>query len=199
MKRELVLFGRHINMATQARRRRLVGLVYAGFAALMVGGFYIDRWRLWGPFMIIFSGSFIARLVFGGFGAGGKGMIKPFLGNEVRARYNRNPTSPWSRVARMTIPDISNDRESCSDEREVSRRDNAHEVAYRRLGMVVIATFLVAYFKNTGSAVLLKSGINLPTAFFDQLIYGLLIASYILAITLPQAILLWTEPDMDSE
>jgi hypothetical protein len=35
--------------------------------------------------------------------------------------------------------------------------------------------------------------------FFDKLVYGLLIASFILFLTLPQAILLWTEPDMEAE
>jgi hypothetical protein len=34
-------------------------------------------------------------------------------------------------------------------------------------------------------------------AFFDQLPYELLVAAAILYYTLPQAILLWTEPDME--
>jgi hypothetical protein len=33
----------------------------------------------------------------------------------------------------------------------------------------------------------------------DMLLYGLVTASVIVAITLPQAILLWTEPDMEPE
>ena len=124
-------------------------------------------------------------------------MVKPFLGNEVRTQYNKDLNSRWSRRTRKAIPNIGNEREFCSDEREVHRRNAAHEVAYRRLGTVVITTFLVAYFKNARSALLLVWGMALPTAFFDQLIYGLLIASFILVITLPQAILLWTEPDIE--
>jgi hypothetical protein len=77
------------------------------------------------------------------------------------------------------------------------RRDGAHEVAYRRLGMVVITAFLVAYFKNAALPLLLKDGTVLPSVFFDQLIYGLLIVAFILFLSLPQAILLWTEPDME--
>jgi hypothetical protein len=36
-------------------------------------------------------------------------------------------------------------------------------------------------------------------AFVDRLPFGLLIAAGILYYTLPQAILLWTEPDMEGE
>jgi len=199
MKSELVLFGQHINMASQARRRRLVTIVYGIFAALMVAGWFLDRWGLWGSTLIIFSSSYIAKLVFGGYGAHGKGLIKPFLGNEARARYVKDPNSQWSLLARRTIPQIANEREFCSDEREVHRRDSAHEAAYRRLGMVIILTFMVAYFKNSAFPLLLKLGILVSASFFDGSIYGMLIASFILFLSLPQAILLWTEPDMEAE
>ena len=65
--------------------------------------------------------------------------------------------------------------------------------------MVVIVTFLVAYLEHSGSRLLAKIGVILPIACFDQLIYGLLICLFILFLTLPQAILLWTEPDMEEE
>jgi len=42
-------------------------------------------------------------------------------------------------------------------------------------------------------------GIKLSAEVLDQIIYGLLIASVVLLITLPQAILLWTEPDIEEE
>jgi hypothetical protein len=199
MKTELVLFGRHIDMAAQVRRRRLVVIVYGIFAALMASGWFLDHWGLLGSILIIFSAPSISRLVFGGYGAAGKGLIKPFLGNEVRARYIGDPNSRWSRLARLTIPQVTDKREFCSDEREVRRRDGAHEVAYRRLGMVVISTFLVAYLKNVGLPLLSKQGIPIPDSFVDKLIYGMLITSFILFLSLPQAILLWTEPDMEGE
>jgi energy-coupling factor transporter transmembrane protein EcfT len=65
--------------------------------------------------------------------------------------------------------------------------------------MAVIFTFMVAYYKN---AVLPNHGgweISFPVVFLDQLIYGLLIALFILLLTLPQATLLWTEPDIEQE
>ena len=33
----------------------------------------------------------------------------------------------------------------------------------------------------------------------DVMLYGLVLAAIVVAITLPQAILLWTEPDMEAE
>jgi hypothetical protein len=199
MKTELVLLGRHINMASQARRRQLVVVVYSGFAVLMLAGWLIDRWRLWGATLIIFLAPNVSRMVFGGYGTQVKGLLKPFLGNEIRTRYARNPDSPWSRLCRLTIPQVADGHEFCSDERELRRRDSAHEAAYRRLGMVAIFTFLIAYLKNASAPVLKEVGVALPAAFFDLLIYGLLIAAFILFITLPQAILLWTEPDMEEQ
>jgi hypothetical protein len=198
MRTKLVFLGLHIDLASQIRRRWLVALLYAGFAALMVAGWFLDHWRVWGAGLTLFAASYVARLVLGGFGPGGTGVIKPFLGNEVRARYISSPESRWSRLARRTIPQITEEREFCSDERELSRRDSAHEVAYRRLGMLIIVTLLVAYFKNAALPLLRGSGITLPSAFFDQSIYGLLLASFILFLTLPQSILLWTEPDMET-
>jgi hypothetical protein len=43
MKSELVLFGRHIDMALRARRRRLVLAVFGIFAALMAAGWFLDH------------------------------------------------------------------------------------------------------------------------------------------------------------
>jgi len=163
----------------------------------MAAGWFLDRWQIVSSTLILFSASYVSRLVLGGYGTEGRGMVKPFLGNEVRARYTKNPNSYWSRLCRLTIPNVADEREFCSDEREMRRRDGAHEVAYRRLGMVVITAFLVAYFKNAALPLLLKDGTVLPSVFFDQLIYGLLIVAFILFLSLPQAILLWTEPDME--
>jgi hypothetical protein len=197
MKTDFVLFGKRFNMASQSRRRRLVALVYAGFAVLIAAGWSLDRWRLWGAMLIILPAPYVARNVFGGFGPGDKGIIKPFLGNEVRARYLANPGSRWSRMALQTIPKIADPHEFSSDEREIHGRNTAHEVAYRRLGMVAIFTLSIAFLKNGTASILQRIGAPLSNAFFDQVIYGLLFVTFILTLTLPQAILLWTEPDME--
>jgi hypothetical protein len=90
------------------------------------------------------------------------------------------------------------------DEREIHRRDHAHYVAYRSLLYCFLASFflygvvllplLASHFKGPDPSTPL-----LPLAlrqFLTQLQRFLLVAVCIVFITLPQAILLWTEPDM---
>ncbi len=197
MKTELVLFGRHFDMALQARRRRLVVLVYAVYGAVMGAGWFIDHWHAIGSGLTIFVLSYVSRAVLGGYGAEGKGMIKPFLGNAVRERYVKDLGPWWSRLTRLTIPKINDEREFVSDEREMRRRDGAHEVAYRGLGVVVIFTFMIAFFMNAAPPILQDLGTTVPTEFFSHLIYALLIVEFILFLSLPQSILLWTEPDVE--
>jgi hypothetical protein len=84
-----------------------------------------------------------------------------------------------------------------SDERERNRREHAHYVAYRYLGYVLILALFAAYFRSPNPITpVLNPAIQ---AFLFQLTYGLLMADGILYFTLPQAILLWTEPDMEQE
>jgi hypothetical protein len=199
MKADFVLLGRHFNMAPRINRRRLVTLIYAAFAALMAAGWFLDHWHVWGLALIVMPASYVGRLVLGGYGVAGKGMVKPFLGNEVRARYIENRSSSWSRMAKSNIPNLADDRQFCSDEREVGLRDKAHQAAYRYLGAIVIITLMIACLKYAAMPALQEYGIDLSPAFLDQIIYGLLIASAIMLITLPQSILLWTEPDIDEE
>src|ERR1017187_3262958 len=58
MKTEVVLLGMHINIASQARRRRLVVLIYAGFAALGTAWFFVSGH---------FGGMFLGWLILFGF------------------------------------------------------------------------------------------------------------------------------------
>ena len=90
---------------------------------------------------------------------------------------------------------LVDDTRERGDEREVCRRDHEHFVAYRSLAPVLIAALFAAYFRGPNPITSL-----LPSAlrdFFTQLPYVLLMAAGILYITLPRAILLWTEPDME--
>jgi hypothetical protein len=80
------------------------------------------------------------------------------------------------------------------DERELIRRYRAHYVTYEYLDLAFLPALTAAIFKANPH--------NMPTnpalhILFDQLPYGLLVAACILYYTLPQAILLWTEPDME--
>ncbi len=76
---------------------------------------------------------------------------------------------------------IGGDMRARGDEREMYRRDHAHYVAYYALlyGFVAASLYGVGFHKR------------LPDF--------LLVAFCVLFPTLPQAILLWTEPDMEVE
>jgi len=80
------------------------------------------------------------------------------------------------------------------DEREVNRRYRANYVAYTYLDFAFLPAFMAAVWKASPHNMALIPGLHI---FFDQLPYALLIAGWVLYYTFPQAILLWTEPDME--
>jgi hypothetical protein len=83
------------------------------------------------------------------------------------------------------------------DERELHRREHAHYVAYRYLGNVLVLALFAAYFRGPNPFTpALNPALRM---FLYHLPYVLLMADDILYVTLPQAILLWTEPDMELE
>jgi len=81
------------------------------------------------------------------------------------------------------------------DERETHRREHAFFRAYFVLGNFLIGALFAGYFRGANPITPL-----MPLALREvltQLPFMLLGAAGILYITLPQSILLWTEPDMD--
>jgi hypothetical protein len=90
---------------------------------------------------------------------------------------------------------LAGDMRARGDEREMHRRDHAHFRAYYIPGYGLVAALFAGYFSNPNPITP-----HLPTAlqaFLLQLPHVLLVATVILYISLPQAILLWTEPDME--
>jgi hypothetical protein len=99
---------------------------------------------------------------------------------------------------------VAGDPRIRGDEREMHRRDHAHYVAYRILLYGFVAVFS-CYFVAIPAVRYLAGfvGPNGSTLFLDVVLSGslrqhfLFMAVAILFPTLPQAILLWTEPDME--
>jgi hypothetical protein len=92
---------------------------------------------------------------------------------------------------------LAGDMRVRGDEREMHRRDHAHFRAYYFLGYVVMAALFAGYFAGPNPITpLLPLALR---AFLVKLPEVLLMATVFLYITLPQAILLWTEPDMEPE
>lgn len=190
MRAELVLFGRQIDMARQTRRRMLVVLIYAGIAALMIGLWFADHWR-WSGNYVFWAALLACRLFLGGHYLGG--LIKPFNGKGPK-QYSEPPPLLLLKL-RVYAPLLATeDGAFRSDERELKQRDRAHYQSYQALGMGVLLALWVA-----------QIGMNHPqwlawirmTPF--QIVYGLMLVMIMLFLTLPQCIMLWTEPDMAEE
>jgi hypothetical protein len=81
------------------------------------------------------------------------------------------------------------------DERENYRRDHAHYIAYYRLGSGLVATLICSSIVHSpGITGHLSAAVR---GYLEHLPIVMLVGTGILYMTLPQAILLWTEPDME--
>jgi hypothetical protein len=99
-----------------------------------------------------------------------------------------------SLVLVLVMGGFSADQRGHGDERERHRREHSISRAYPFIGFGLMASLFAGSF-------------GIPTAgpispalseFLVQLTFILLMATFFLYVTLPQAILLWTEPDIES-
>ncbi|MFZ1014304.1 MAG: hypothetical protein WAN28_13255, partial [Terracidiphilus sp.] len=91
---------------------------------------------------------------------------------------------------------VAGDMRARGDERETHRRDHAHFRAYQFFSFVLMGMLLVRSFSVPNPV-----APPLPLALRGILAQPnvLAVSAFLLYITLPQAILLWTEPDMDRD
>ena len=188
MKAELVLLGRCIDMAPRTNRRTLVVLIYAGLAALMAGLWRLDGWHVTGVYLW-FATILVNRLFLGGYGFGG--LVKPFSG---KAPKRSDAPPPLLMLALRVYQLPPEESEFRSDERELRQRDHAHYQAYQAITAALAVIWLLADWKLNAKRLL--ASVPMPA---DVMLYGLVLAAIVVAITLPQAILLWTEPDMEAK
>jgi hypothetical protein len=95
----------------------------------------------------------------------------------------------------MVLTWLASDLPARSDERQIHRRQQAFSQAYPILGYCIVASFLAACFTGPNPITPLS-----PPALRELLVplpFLLLMATFYLYLTLPPAILLWTEPDME--
>ena len=188
MNAELVLFGRTLSMAQRKRRRALVVLMYGAFAALMAVLWYFTHWRGTGAYMI-WAAILACRLFLGGYSSGG--LVKPF--NNKAPKQTAMPPTLLALKLRIYQPLPSdNDNAFKNDERELHQRDHAHYLAFQAVGVAVLVPMFLASLR------VIKPGIVPLPISPDEMYYGLTLIAIILFLTLPQAILLWTEPDMEN-
>lgn len=185
MRAELVLMGRRVDMAPQAHRRTLVVLIYAALFAAMAGLCFVDRWRVTGVYMI-FATILVNRLLLGGYNFGG--LIKPFSG---KAPHRRIDPPPFLALGLRLYRPEPEENEYRNDERELQQRDHAHYIAYQGLAVGLAAMWLLADWQANAPRLLAW----LPGSAAVYL-YGFVLGLVVVSQTLPQAVLLWTEPDM---
>jgi hypothetical protein len=92
----------------------------------------------------------------------------------------------WGKRRGGLLKPFAQDPERPNDERELAARDSAHYRTLRALRLLILVPILV-----------LESPYQPAERLFltRMLLWGL----FAIAMTLPQAIVLWTEPDIDSE
>ncbi len=181
-----------ISMERQTTRRKLVVLVYAVLGAVCVASVVFAQTE---PFLYswaIYATMLVAFFVFGG--SGRYGLIKPFPNKPPR------PEPVMVDVVRLQLspmtagtPDESSWR---NDERELSRRDRAHYQAFQVIGIALMVILVVVTF-GLRSAMGLRHAEWLTATLALNVIYAVALLGSMLVVTLPAAIILWNEPDMD--
>ncbi len=188
MNAELVLLGKRVSMASQSRRRTLVVAVYAALAAMIALLWFLTGWRGTGAW-VIWASILACRFFLGGHYRGG--LVKPFV---YRQPVNAEMPPPLLALKlRVYQPILQADHDTFrNDERELNQRDRAHYLAYQAIGVFIAAEALLASMRILIPRLRAFTGMNA-----DQLYYGMSMVAITLFLTLPQAILLWTEPDLE--
>jgi hypothetical protein len=189
MNAELVFFGRRVSMAPRNRRRILVALIYLFLAGMLVAAYSFAAWRAFSPY-VIWSVIIACRLFLGGYAPGG--LVKPFNGKAPKQFEMPSPLLALRLRLYPAIPGADGEAYR-SDERELSQRDSAHYRAYQVLGASIVVPWFVLSLLGDPKL------FGWSAATVDHLCAVLLLAILALFFTLPQAILLWSEPDMESE
>ena len=181
-----------IPMEQQKARRKLVVVVYAVLAVMCVGSILYARVEPLLYSWTMYPALAVSIFVFGG--QGRYGLIKAFPNKPPRPEPAMVDAIRLQ-LAPMTAgtPDESSWK---NDERELSRRDRAHYQAYQVVGVAMIVTLLVSMV-GLRSAMGLRHPTWLTAALALEVLYALAMVGSVLVLTLPSAIILWNEPDMD--
>lgn len=199
MKSELVLFGQHINMTPRVNRRRLVVLFYGIFGALVLANWMRGSHTGGGLWTIEFT--VLVGPILGGYFAGisvlsGRArLVEPFT---ARKTLKYPGSASVLKPSTLLHPVVDNDPELRIDERALRRRDYAHYVSHGFLGTLISVGFILEFLSNSNIGGVIES-LRLTSNDVNRIVYYLLQIGYISFMTLPQAILLWTEPDMETE
>jgi hypothetical protein len=197
MKTELNLLGKRFNMAPRRNRRWLVICLFGACGLLMAAAWMRNRTGVDASIIALSFGA-LAPIIVGGeywgkyFLFGSRGLVDPFYGNEILKRAERKDRSKVSRLLDPVIDDV---RDVRNDERSLQSRDYAHFVAFRNLSFLIAFAFVLDNANSMG----LNSIFGIQLRYVHQIIFGILQICWVMSLTLPQCVQLWTEPDMEPE
>jgi len=186
MRAELMVLGRAVNLSRQGQRRRLVIGIYGVLALTMVFLGWVDLWRPSG-YYLVFLAVLMNHFLLGGYGR--SGLVRPFDGKAPRQQNMASPLIPLGIYLRLTCALPEGDWRS--DERETALRDRVHYQAYQWISAALGAVWLLS-----GWATAKSSSLPALRSAAEMLLYPVVLASVVLMLTLPQAMLLWNEPEM---
>jgi hypothetical protein len=179
------LFG--IPVARQRTRRMLLVVYWCAITAF-AGAFLLDQTRhTLGVFGILIALQMLTNLpaLLGGVRAGGA--VKPYRGVRWAPLLDRDDLQTVFGGPKPVVAGLLNP-EAELDERETRLRDRTHFVAYTLMRWITLALFagygLIAYFSPEWMR---QAGL------FFFLLLALVLWS------LPQTLILWTEPDMEEQ
>jgi hypothetical protein len=190
MRAELLLMGKRIDMSVRRRRRKLVVFIYAAIAVVMTATWLQDHWHGTGSY-VLYAALFACYMFLGGVNSYG-GLVKPFNNKRPKTYDGPQPFVLLKLRTYLPIPGVGSDY--LNDERELHQRGYAHYRAYQVVGLAAVLILSVALFRMQNPEWFRWIPMS-PGAMY----YGLLLIVVVLVLTLPQAILLWTEPDMEPE
>jgi hypothetical protein len=183
-----------ISMQRQSARRKLVVMVYIVLGAFCAASMIFARTEPLFYGWTIYATMAVAFFVFGG--TGRYGLIKPFPNKAPR------PEPVMVDVIRLQLDPLSagtpDESSWKNDERELSRRNLAHYQAFQVVGIAVFVMLVVSTF-GLRSAMGLRHAEWLTVTLALNVIYVTALIGSMLVVTLPAAIILWNEPDIDAD
>jgi hypothetical protein len=188
MRAELMVLGKPVDLSQRIHRRVLVLCIYATLLLLVCSITWMSLlspgWRIGGVYVVFFTLA-LNRFLLGGYARGG--LIRNFTNQEPHSA----PPPPYILLGLyLRLSNIS-DRDWQNDERELQLRDHAHFQAYQAIAVLLAVLWLLSGWSTSTSSMLTWLHVPIQAA-----ISTLALSAVLLAITLPQAILLWSEPDM---
>lgn len=191
MRAELVFLGRRVSMASRRRRRTIVVSMYALLVALLTAGWLMDRWRMTGVYFLIYGALFANYFFLGGNAP--HGLVKPFNGKAPKPQAIPSSVLELKLRSYAAMPD-EDEKNYSNDERELEQRDRAHYRAYHLLATCIVLLWAVQHFY-----LYVPNALRVLPVSVELLVNGGLLICMVLSLTLPQSILLWSEPDMQEE